>query len=182
MDSILPNAATVRSKGAQDKDINKNVCDILSTIKGEIDNAFKEGKHEIIYTLPIQFEVINMDMFAAQRSIYTRILEALVKKNYRVGLVPPKVFKKYSKSKEKWGLKIKWISKSDEDRIKKEDYMMKKYIINNLNDPLESDRNAKLRSSEKNPVDLDDSLTNKFSKIEINTEKHDLDFDIDNGY
>lgn len=103
-DTIL-NASSLRNNNIQRRHIKENITEILKRLNQELITSHREGKHFIITTLPITFDIPNMINKDTQRLIWSRVIEFLIEKNYRVWINP---------TKDSCRLKITWMQEVDE--------------------------------------------------------------------
>ena len=102
---ILIDANRLRNNGVQRRQIKEIVIDILKKINDELRAAHIEGKHMIITEIPIIFDISNMNISDARRSVWSSVISSLKSKNYRVWISPSSDYCK---------IKITWISEEDE--------------------------------------------------------------------
>ena len=117
-DDILINANSLRNNNIQKRQIKENVIEILRRLNQELITAHREGKHDILTTLPITFDISNMVNKNSQRVIWSKVIEYLIKKKYRVWINP---------ANDSCKLKITWVNETDESEIK----MQNNIIIKN---------------------------------------------------
>lgn len=108
LNNILVDADRLRNNNSSKQMLMAQITDILRSIKEEIRDAFKSGLHEIRVGLPITFALPNMSNADAQRMVWGSVIDALIKKNYRVRLYP---------KNDKCTLHITWLSNADESEI-----------------------------------------------------------------
>ena len=107
-DDVLINARSLRNNNIQKRQIKENIVEILRRLNQELITAHREGKHNIITTLPITFDISNMINKNSQRVIWSNVIDFLSKKKYRVWINP---------SNNSCKLKITWINEEDENEI-----------------------------------------------------------------
>jgi 6-pyruvoyl-tetrahydropterin synthase len=98
-------ANTLRNNNIQKRHIKETITEILKRLNHELINSHREGKHYIITTLPITFDIPNMINKDTQRLIWSRIIEYLLEKRYRVWINP---------TNDSCKIKITWINEVDE--------------------------------------------------------------------
>jgi hypothetical protein len=106
---IVVDANTLKQTNVQRRQINEYVSEILQNINEEIHMAYQEGKQEFITELPIVFNITNMSENRAQTEIWSKIIDYLESKHYRIMINP---------SKNSCMLKISWLSVEDEAESK----------------------------------------------------------------
>lgn len=107
-DDVLINASLLRNNNIQKRQIKENIIEILRRLNQELTTAHREGKYNIITTLPITFDISNMINKNSQRVIWSNVLEYLIKKKYRVWINP---------TNDSCKLKITWVNEDDETEI-----------------------------------------------------------------
>ena len=107
-DDVLINANSLRNNNIQKRQIKENIVEILRRLNQELIAAHREGKHNIITTLPITFDISNMINKNSQRVIWSNIIDFLIKKKFRVWINP---------TNNSCKLKITWINEADESEI-----------------------------------------------------------------
>ena len=117
-DDVLINARSLRNNNIQKRQIKENIVEILRRLNQELITAHREGKHNIITTLPITFDISNMINKNSQRVIWSNIVEFLIKRKYRVWINP---------TNNSCKIKITWINEADENEIE----MQNNIIIKN---------------------------------------------------
>jgi len=102
---MVINANSLRNNNIQKRHIKETITEILKRLNQELINAHREGKHFIVTTLPITFDIPNMNNKDTQRLIWSRVLEYLLEKKYRVWINP---------TNDSCKIKITWINEVDE--------------------------------------------------------------------
>lgn len=108
---LVIDAERLKQNNVQKKSLKENIYENLRKINDEIVVAHRESKYEIITTIPTIFDIPNMSTKVAQRIVWYSIITYLEGKNFNVFINPNKDYCK---------LKIKWLSKEDEDIIKEQ--------------------------------------------------------------
>lgn len=108
INNIVVNANKLRHSNIQKRALKENIVEILRKINDEVSVAHREGKYNIITTMPTIFDIPNMCNKTSQRIIWYHIISHLNNQKYRVEIFPTKNFCK---------LKITWITKEDENTI-----------------------------------------------------------------
>ena len=107
-DTVI-NASSLRNNNIQKRHIKENITEILKRLNQELINSHREGKQYVITTLPITFDVPNMINKDTQRLIWSRVIEFLLEKKYRVWINP---------TNDSCKIKITWMNEIDEMDIK----------------------------------------------------------------
>lgn len=107
-DSLI-HANNLRNNNLQRRQIKEVITDIIKRISQELISAHREGKHEVITSIPITYTISNMSNKDSQRFVWASVIEELISKSYRVWIYP---------SNDKCSLKITWISPEDESDIR----------------------------------------------------------------
>jgi len=102
---MVINANSLRNNNIQKRHIKETITEILKRLNQELINTHREGKHFIVTTLPITFDIPNMNNKDTQRLIWSRVLEYLLEKKYRVWINP---------TNDSCKIKITWINEVDE--------------------------------------------------------------------
>ena len=105
----LGSAFLLRNNNLQRRHLTETITDIIRRINQELKIAHREGKHFIITTIPITFEIPNMSNKDSQRVIWANIIDELNAKHYRTWICP---------QKNKCRIKITWMSPDDESEVK----------------------------------------------------------------
>ena len=79
-------ASSFKNNDAQNKSIAKEVLHILNRMDDELKTAHESGKHEVRINVPINFSVPFMKNKDAQRIVYYKILESLIKRGFIASL------------------------------------------------------------------------------------------------
>ena len=116
-DALVP-AFTLKNNNLQKRHLKEEITNIIKRISEELVESHREGKHDIITTIPITFSVANMSNRDSQRIIYASVLDELIKKNYRAWI---------SLKKNECRLKITWMSPDDELEIKYQTNLIAKH-------------------------------------------------------
>ena len=114
----LVNANTLKNNNLQKRHLKEEITNIIRRISEELIEAHKEGRHDIITTLPITFSIANMFNKDSQRIIYASILDELIKKNYRVW---------FNLKNDECRVKITWMSSDDELEMKYQTNLIAKH-------------------------------------------------------
>lgn len=107
-DALIP-ASNLRNHNMQKRNLKEAVTEIIRRISQELIAAHKEGLHDVITEIPITFSIPNMYNKDSQRVIWSKIIEELKEKSYRVWIAP---------TKDTCRLKITWMSPEDETEVK----------------------------------------------------------------
>lgn len=105
----LIHANNLRNNNLQKRQLKEVITDIIRRISQELIIAHREGKHHIITSIPITFNIPNMSNKDSQRFIWSSIIDELKSKSYRVWISP---------SKDTCQVKITWMSPDDETEVK----------------------------------------------------------------
>lgn len=105
----LIQAYTLKNNNLQKRHLKEEITNIIKRISEELFISHREGKHDIITTIPITFSIANMLNKDSQRIIYASVLDELIKKNYRAWI---------SVTSDVCRLKITWMSPEDELEVK----------------------------------------------------------------
>lgn len=116
-EDVVINANKLRNNNAQKRLLRENIIEIMRRINEELKIAHREGKHSVITTIPITFEIPNSTNKESQRIIYSKIIECLINNNYRV-FINPKT--------DECRIKITWLSKDDECEIDNQNILIAK--------------------------------------------------------
>ena len=108
-DDALINASKLRNNNLQKRSIMKAATEIIRRISDELLIAHREGKHDLLTTIPITFAIPNMSNKDSQRVIYASVISELKKKEYRLIIIP---------QKNECQLNITWMSSEDESEMK----------------------------------------------------------------
>lgn len=117
-DDTVINARALRNNNIQKRHIKENITEILKRLNQELINAHREGKHCVITTLPITFDIPNMVNKDTQRLIWSRVIEFLLEKKYRVWINP---------TNDSCKIKITWINEADECSIAEQNNIIIKH-------------------------------------------------------
>lgn len=108
-------ADTLRQTEVQSRQVESEVRQILLTIDKSIKTAHEEGGHEILYTLPLIFNIPNMNNVDAQRHIYFGVLKSLHDRKFSALIIP---------GGESMSVTISWLSDEEKQAtIKKNEYL-----------------------------------------------------------
>jgi hypothetical protein len=118
---IVINANALRNNNIQKRHIKESITEILKRLNQELINAHREGKHFIITSLPITFDIPNMINKDSQRLIWSSILNFLLEKKYRVWINP---------TNDSCKIKITWINEVDEVEISEQNNIIIKHTKN----------------------------------------------------
>lgn len=118
---VIISANCLRNNNLQKRFIKDLLTDILRRINHELLIAHKEGKHNIITSIPITYTIPNMSNKDSQRVIWSNIIDVLNSKNYRTWISP---------NKDVCRMKITWISSEDEVDIKYQTNLIAKHTKN----------------------------------------------------
>lgn len=116
----LCNANSLRNNNLQRRSLTEAVVDIIRRINQELIIAHREGRHDIITTMPIVFSIPNMSNTDSQRFVYASVIEELISKGYRIWICP---------DKDNCKIKITWMSDSDDAEIKFQTQLIAKHTI-----------------------------------------------------
>jgi hypothetical protein len=105
----LVDACKLRNNNMQKRQLKETITAIVRQINDELIIAHREGKHEIITSLPITFVISNMANKDSQRAVWANVIGELKSKSYRVWICPTKGVCR---------IKITWMSPEDEAEIK----------------------------------------------------------------
>jgi transcription elongation factor GreA-like protein len=120
-DTILIAAEKLRSSNSQKKYIRDAVISIIKQINEELKDAHSTGTHNIITDIPITFSVPNMSNKVSQKRIYSKIIEFLTMRGYRVMI---------HINSSLCRLKITWMSSADESELKKQAELIGRHTVN----------------------------------------------------
>ena len=105
----LISANILCNSNLQKRQLKEVITDIIKRINQELNDSHKEGKHDIITSIPITYSISNMSNKDSQRFIWSSVIEELINKGYRVWIFP---------SNDKCKIKITWMINADEIDIK----------------------------------------------------------------
>jgi hypothetical protein len=117
----LIHANNLRNNNLQKRQLKEVITDIIRRISQELVIAHREGKHHIITSIPITFNIPNMSNKDSQRFIWSSIIDELKFKSYRVWISP---------SKNTCKVKITWMSPDDETEVKHQMNLIVKHTQN----------------------------------------------------
>jgi hypothetical protein len=106
--NILPDAGALQKNPLQQRQLKEYVVDILKRLRDELHEARVAGKYELTTTIPIQYDVSNMDNSDSQRIVFSSVIRQLLSQEYTVKIHP---------DARRCKLFIKWISEEDEKDI-----------------------------------------------------------------
>jgi len=101
----LIHANNLRNNNLQKRQLKEVITDIIRRISQELIVAHREGRHHVITSIPITFNIPNMSNKDSQRYIWASVIEELKSKSYRVWISP---------TKDTCRIKITWMSQDDE--------------------------------------------------------------------
>lgn len=107
-DALVP-ANNLRNNSLQKRSLREAATEIIKRISQELITAHREGLHDIITEIPITFSIPNMSNKDSQRVIWSKVIDELKLKKYRVWISP---------AKDTCRLKITWMSPDDETEVK----------------------------------------------------------------
>jgi hypothetical protein len=105
----LIHANNLRNNNLQRRQLKEVITDIIKRVSQELIEAHREGKHDVITSIPITYSISNMSNKDSQRFVWASVIEELLAKSYRVWIFP---------SKDKCRIKLTWMSPEDEIDIK----------------------------------------------------------------
>lgn len=114
----LIHANNLRNNNLQKRQLKEAITDIIKRISQELIIAHREGKHNIIISIPITFSISNMSNKDSQRFIWASVIEEMLSKDYRIWISP---------TKDTCRIKITWMSPEDETEIKHQMNLIAKY-------------------------------------------------------
>ena len=107
----LIHANNLRNNNLQQRHLKEVITDIIRRISQELVVAHREGRHNIITSIPITYSIPNMSNKDSQRYIWSSIISELKNKSYRVWISP---------NNNACKIKITWMSPADEIDIKQQ--------------------------------------------------------------
>jgi hypothetical protein len=107
----LIHANNLRNNNLQRRQLKEVITDVVRRISQELVEAHKEGRHDVITSIPITYSIPNMSNKDSQRFVWATVIEELLAKNYRVWIHP---------TKDKCRIKMTWMSPEDEVDIKQQ--------------------------------------------------------------
>jgi hypothetical protein len=114
----LVSANILKNNNLQKRHLKEEITNIIKRISEELVIAHREGKHDVITTIPITFSIANMLNRDSQRVIYSSVIDELINKNYRTWInIKNDVCK----------IKITWMSPDDELEIKYQTNLIAKH-------------------------------------------------------
>jgi hypothetical protein len=116
----LCNANSLRNNSLQRRSLTETVVDIIRRINQELITSHREGRHDIITSMPIVFGIPNMSNTDSQRFIYASVIDELINKGYRVWISP---------EKDACKIKVTWMSDTDEAEIKYQTQLIAKHTV-----------------------------------------------------
>jgi hypothetical protein len=122
-EDALVHASKLRNNNLQKRNLKEVITDVLRQVSHELVIAHREGRHDIITSMPITFSISNMSNADAQRVIYASVIEALITKDFRVWINP---------SKDNCQLKITWMSPDDEAEMKHQMQIIARHTTNKI--------------------------------------------------
>jgi hypothetical protein len=122
-DDALIHASKLRNNNLQKRNLKEVITDVIRQVSHELVIAHREGRHDIITSVPITFSVSNMSNSDAQRVIYASIIEELISKDFRVWIHP---------GKDNCVIKITWMSPDDEAEMKHQIQLIAKHTTNKI--------------------------------------------------
>ena len=122
-EDALVHASKLRNNNLQKRNLKEVITDVIRQISHELVIAHREGRHDIITSMPITFSISNMSNSDAQRVIYASIIEELITKDYRVWIHP---------GKDTCILKITWMSPEDEAEMKHQMQIIARHTTNKI--------------------------------------------------
>ncbi len=111
-------ASVLKNNDIQKKAIMKEVNTIISRADSEIKIAHEQGKHNVIITVPIMFQIPYMAVRDSQRIIYYKILQSLLSREFDV---------KISIRDNICLFDVTWISKEEKHEIDLQNALLAKY-------------------------------------------------------
>ena len=110
-ENLLIDANKLKNNNIQKQFIEDYLCNIIKEINSEIKLAKDRGEYSTVVDLPVIFDIPNMQNSIAQVHIWSKTIEILKKKNFRV-LV--------DRSKNQvCRFKIIWLEKIEEEELKR---------------------------------------------------------------
>ena len=122
-EDALVHASKLRNNNLQKRNLKEVITDVIRQISHELVIAHREGRHDIITSMPITFSISNMSNSDAQRVIYASVIEELVTKDFRVWVHP---------AKDNCRLKITWMSPGDEAEMKYQIQLIARHTTNKI--------------------------------------------------
>ena len=116
----LCSANNLRNNNLQRRSLTEAAVDIIRRINQELILAHREGRHDIITTMPIVFSIPNMSNTDSQRYIYASVIDELINKGYRIWISP---------DKDTCKIKVTWMSDTDEAEIKYQIQLIAKHTV-----------------------------------------------------
>jgi hypothetical protein len=114
----LIHANNLRNNNLQRRQLKEIITDVIKRVSQELIEAHREGKHDVITSIPITYSISNMSNKDSQRFVWASVIEELLAKSYRVWIYP---------SNDKCRIKLTWISPEDEIDIKHQLNIIAKY-------------------------------------------------------
>lgn len=115
---MVINANSLRHNNIQKRHLKENITEILKRLNQELINSHREGKHFIVTTLPITFDIPNMINKDSQRLIWSSVIQYLIEKKFRVWINP---------TNNSCKIKITWINETDEIDISNQNQIIIKH-------------------------------------------------------
>lgn len=110
-ENLLIDANKLKNNNIQKQFIEDYLCNIIKEINSEIKLAKDRGEYSTVVDLPVIFDIPNMQNSIAQVHVWSKTIEILKKKNFRV-LV--------DRSKNQvCRFKIIWLEKIEEEELKR---------------------------------------------------------------
>ena len=120
-DNALGSAYLLRNNNLQKRHLTETITNIVRRINQELKVAHREGKHYIITTIPITFEIPNMSNKDSQRVVWANVIDEIIAKHYRIWISPQKNICR---------IKITWMSPEDESEVRHQINLIIKHTHN----------------------------------------------------
>lgn len=122
-EDALVHACKLRNNNLQKRNLKEVITDVIRQVSHELVIAHREGRHDIITSMPITFSISNMSNADSQRVIYSSVIEELIAKDYRVWIHP---------AKDNCRLKITWMSPDDEAEMRHQMKLIARHTTNKM--------------------------------------------------
>lgn len=120
---ILIDAEILKRSSEQKEFLKKTINDILRSLMDDIQKAKHTYKNSVDTTLPITFTTPGLSNKDSQRIIWSSVIRALNKANYRVKLKP---------TTEKCKIRIIWVSEEEESIIRAQLDLIASHVDNGI--------------------------------------------------
>lgn len=111
-------ASVLKNNDLQKKAVMKEVNTIISRADSDIKIAHEQGKHNVLITVPVLFQIPYMSVRDAQRIIYYKILQSLLSREFDV---------KISIRSDVCLFDVTWISSEEQHEIDLQNALLAQY-------------------------------------------------------